>query len=117
MKGEFIGSMQEMEVSEIEKLDERAIPVIEDYEKTMRCKKKKKGIINVAFRQGRIFKRFKDLEGLEDMLKELRLKIFKLLKKIPKAKEINLNFLKNYLKAIKEEFKENKMNFSYNFIN
>ena len=117
MKGEFIGSMQEMEVSEIEKLDEQAIPVIEDYEKTMRCKKKKKGIINVAFRQGRIFKQFKDLEGFEDMLKELKLKIFKLLKKIPKAKEINLNFLKNYLKAIKEEFKENKMNFSYNFIN
>lgn len=51
------------------------------------------------------------------MLKELKLEIFKLLKKIPKAKEINLNFLKNYLKAIKEEFKENKMNFSYNFIN
>ena len=51
------------------------------------------------------------------MLKELKLKIFKLLKKIPKAKEINLNFLKNYLMAIKEEFKENKMNFSYNFIN
>ena len=42
MKGEFIGSMQEMEVSEIEKLDERAIPVIEDYEKTMRCKKTKR---------------------------------------------------------------------------
>ena len=70
--------MQETDVFENEELDqqadqakgqEKAIPVIQDYEQIIRFRKK--GIFKVAFRQGKIFKRFKDLERFREIIKEL----------------------------------------------
>lgn len=58
VKNELIRSLQGMDVSENEELDERAekvtidkeaIPVVQDYEKLVRSKKK--GILSVTFRK------------------------------------------------------------------
>lgn len=84
---------------------EEAIPLIEYCEKINRSNKK--GIINITFRQGRIFKRCKDSERFEDMLQELvvspamvyfKLNLLKLLKKYSKLKKstLTLNFLKKF---------------------
>ena len=84
---------------------EEAIPQIEYCEKINRSNKK--GIINITFRQGRIFKQCKDSERFEDMLQEpvvspamvyFKLNLLKLLKKYSKLKKstLTLNFLKKF---------------------
>ena len=105
-KNELIRSMEEMDVNENEELDEQvekvanreeAIPVAQDYEKIIRSKNE--GILNVAFRQERTLKRFKDSEIFGEMIKELPVSrstvYFKVnplkLPEVPEAEEIIFN--------------------------
>ena len=85
-------------------------------------KTKKKGIINVAFHQGQIFKRFKEKEKFAKLVSELgihkttiifKINVFKLCKKYPKLlkSSIGLGFFKNYHKDIKAICKENEEDF------
>ena len=73
--------------------------------------RKKKGIIKVAFHQGRIFKRFNEKEKFAKVVSELetqkttiifKVNVFKLCEKyrILLKSSIGLGFFKNYLKAI-----------------
>ena len=74
-------------------------------------KTKKKGIINVAFHQGQIFKRFKEKEKFAKLVSKLgipkttiilKINVFKLCKKYPKLLNsfIGLGVFKNYHKYI-----------------
>ena len=78
------------EVEEVQN-PERASEIIKRYEDII--KTKKKGIINVAFHQGQIFKRFKEKEKFTKLISELgihkttiisTINVFKLCKKYPK---------------------------------
>ena len=71
---------------------ERAAEIIKRYEDII--KTKNKGIINVAYHQGQVFKRFKEKEKFVKLVSELRIhkttiifriNIFKLCKKHPKS--------------------------------
>ena len=85
-------------------------------------KTKKKGIINVTFHQGQIFKRFKEKEKFAKLVSELgihkttiifKINVFKLCKKYPKLlkSSIGLGFFKNYHKDIKAICEENEKDF------
>ena len=85
-------------------------------------KTKKKGIINVAFHQGQIFKRFKEKEKFAKLVSELgihkttiifKINVFKLCKKYCKllTSSIGLGFFKDYHKGIKAICKENEKDF------
>ena len=89
---------------------EDAADLIKQYEGIIRTKKK--GIINIAFHQGKIFKKFKDTEKFITLISRLgihkttiifKINIFKLVEKYPKflKSSMGLSFLKNYLKEIK----------------
>ena len=76
-------------------------------------KTKKKGIINVAFHQGQIFKRFKEKEKFAKLVSELgihkttiifKINVFKLCKKYPKLlkSSIGLGFLKIIIRPLKQ---------------
>ena len=83
-------------------------------------KTKKKGIINAAFNQGQVFKRFKEKQKFTKLVSELgihkttiifKINVFKLCKKFPKLlkSSIGLGFFKNYhkdIKAICEEYEK-----------
>ena len=84
---------------------EKAVIIIERYENII--KTKRKGIINVAYHQGQVFKRFKEKEKFAKLVSELgihkttiifRINIFKLCKKHPKLlkSSIGLGFFKNF---------------------
>ena len=99
---------------------EKAAEIIKRYEHII--KTKKKGIINVAFHQEQIFKRFKEKEKFAKLVSELgihkttiifKINVFKLCKKYPKLlkSSIGLGFFKNYHKDIKAICKENKEDF------
>ena len=99
---------------------EKSAEIIRQYEDII--KTKKKGIINVAFHQGQIFKKFKEKEKFAKLVNELRIhkttiifkiNVFKLCKKYPKLlkSSIGLGFLKNYHKDIKAICKENEEGF------
>ena len=99
---------------------EKAAEIIKRYEDI--TKTKKKGIINVAFHQGQIFKRFKEKEKFAKLVSELgihktiiifKINVFKLCKKYPKLlkSSIGLGFLKNYHNDIKANCEENEENF------
>ena len=99
---------------------EKAAEIIKQYEDVI--KKKKKGIINVAFYQGQIFKRFKEKEKFAKLVNELRIhkttiifkiNVFKLCEKYRKLlkSSIGLGFFKNYYKDIKAICKENEEDF------
>ena len=107
------------EAGKIEDL-EKAVEIIKRYEDII--KTKKKGIINVAFHQGQIFKRFKEKEKFAKLVSELgihkttiifRINVFKLCKKYPKLlkSSIGLGFFKNYHKDIKAICEENEKDF------
>ena len=107
------------EVEEIQDL-EKAAEIIKWYEDI--TKTKKKGIINVAFYQGQIFKRFKEKEKFAKLVSELgihkttiifKINVFKLCKKYPKLlkSSIGLGFFKNYHKDIKAICEENEKDF------
>ena len=99
---------------------EKAAEIIRQYEDII--KMKKKGIINVSFYQGQIFKRFKEKEKFAKLVNELgiqktsiifKINVFKLCKKYPKLlkSSIGLGFFKNYQKDIKAICKENEEDF------
>ena len=99
---------------------EKAAEIIKRYEDI--TKTKKKGIINVAFHQGQIFKRFKEKEKFAKLVSELgihkttiifKINVFKLCKKYPKLlkSSIGLGFFKNYHKDIKAICEENEKDF------
>ena len=99
---------------------EKAAEIIRQYEDII--KTKKKGIINVAFHQGQIFKRFKEKEKFAKLVNELgihkttivyKINVFKLCEKYRKLlkSSIGLGFFKNYHKDIKAICKENEKDF------
>ena len=107
------------EAEKIEDL-EKAVEIIKRYEDII--KTKNKGIINVAYHQGQVFKRFKEKEKFAKLVSELRIhkttiifriNIFKLCKKHPKLlkSSIGLGHFKNYHKDIKAICKENEKYF------
>ena len=74
---------------------EKAAEIIKRYEDII--KTKKKGIINVAYHQGQVYKRFKEKEKFAKLVSELgihkttiifKINVFKLCKKIPKTIEV-----------------------------
>ena len=82
-----------------------------EYEEILRAKKK--GIIMVAYYQEKNFKRFKEKEKFQEMVKKLKIhkstiifkiNVFKWIEKYPKlmGSSATLTFLKNYLKDIKK---------------
>ena len=99
---------------------EKAAEIIKQYEDII--KTKKKGIINVAFHQGQIFKRFKEKEMFAKLVNELgihkttiifKINVLKVCKKYPKLlkSSIALQFFKNYHKDIKAICEENEEDF------
>ena len=99
---------------------ERAAEIIKRYEDII--KTKNKGIINVAYHQGQVFKRFKEKEKFAKLVSELgihkntiifKINVFKLCKKHPKLlkSSIGLGFFKNYHKDIKTICEEYKKDF------
>ena len=99
---------------------EKAVIIIERYENII--KTKRKGIINVAYHQGKVFKRFKEKEKFAKLVSELgihkttiicKINVFKLCKKYPKLlrSSIGLGFFKNYYKDIKAIWEKNEKDF------
>ena len=97
-----------------------AAKVIKQYEDII--KTKKKGIISIAYYQGKVFKRFKEKEKLNKLVSQLgihkstiifKINVFKLCERYPKllGSSIRLGFFKNYHKGIKAVFKENEEDF------
>ena len=79
---------------------------------------KKKGIINVAYHQGKVFEKYKQKEKFANIVSELgihkttiifEINVFKLCEKYPKLlkSSIGLGFFKNYHKYIKAICEEN----------
>ena len=105
------------EAEEVQDL-EKAADIIKRYEIIIKIKNK--GIINVAYHQGQVFKRFKEKEKFTKLVTELgihkntiifRINVFKLCKKHPKLlkSSIGLGFFRNYhkdIKAICEEYEK-----------
>ena len=96
---------------------EKAVIKIERYENII--KTERKGVINIAYHQGQVFKRFKEKETFAKLVSELgihkttiicKIKVFKLCKKYSKllTSSIGLGFFKNYYKDIKVICKENE---------
>ena len=98
---------------EAEKIEDpkKAAEIIKRYEDII--KTKNKGIINVAYHQGQVFKSFKEKEKFAKLVSELgihkttiifKINIFKLCEKYRKLlkSSIGLGFFKNYHKDIKE---------------
>ena len=99
---------------------EKAAEIIKRYEDII--KTKKKGIINVAYHQGQVFKRFKEKEKFAKLASELEIpktiiifeiNVFKLCKKYHKLLKpsIGLGFSKNYHKDIKAICEETEKDF------
>ena len=129
IKKKLLESMITDEVLEIEDLNkeseevqdpEKAAKIIKRYEDII--KTKNKGIINVAYHQGQVFKRFKEKEKFAKLVSELgihkttiifKINVFKLCKKYPKLlkSSIGLGFFKNYHKDIKAISEENEKDF------
>ena len=119
IKKQLLDSMIIDEVAEFENLNkeaeevqdpEEAAEIIKRYEDVI--KTKKKGIINVAYHQGQIFKRFKEKQEFAKLVSELgihettiifKINIFKLCEKYLKLlkSSIGLGFFKNCQKDIK----------------
>ena len=129
IKKQLLDSMIIDEVAEFEDLNkeaketkdpEKAAEIIKRYEDII--KTKRKGIINVAYHQGHVFKRFKEKEKFAKLVSKLgihktsvilKINVFKLCKKYPKllTSSIGLGFFKDYRKDIKEIYKENENDF------
>ena len=90
---------------------EKAAEIIKWYEGIIKTKKKE--IINVAFHQRRVFKRFKEKKKFHKTTIIVKINVFKLCKKYPKLlkSSIGLGFFKNYHKDIKAICKENEKDF------
>ena len=99
---------------------EEAADIIKKYKQILRIKRK--GIIVVAFHQGKVFKRLKEKNKIIEIVGKLKkhknnilfkINIFKLIQKHPKLMKssVTLMFLKNYFKDIKQICKENSSEF------
>ena len=126
IKKKLLDSMTIGEIVEFDNLNkeaeevqdpEKAAIIIERYEDII--KTKRKGIINVAYYQGQVFKRFKEKEKFPKLVSELgihktaiicKTNVFKLCKKYPKllTSSIGLRFFKDYYKDIKAICEENE---------
>ena len=99
---------------------EKAAKIIKQYEDII--KTKKKGIISIAYYQGKVFKRFKEKEKFIKLASQLgihkntiifKINVFKLCERYPKLfrSSIGLGFFKNYHKDIKTICRENEEDF------
>ena len=106
--------LQNLKEYKILKKQQKKIERYEDIIKT-----KRKGIINVAYHQGQVFKRFKEKEKFAKLVSELgihkttiifKINVFKLCKKYRKllTSSIGLGFFKDYHKYIKAICEENE---------
>ena len=102
------------EVEEVQE-PEKAVTIIERYENIIT---KRKGMINVAYHQGQVFKRFKEKEkfsvlGIHKTTYICKINVFKLCKKYPKLLTffIGLEFFKNYYKDFEASCEENEKDF------
>ena len=98
----------------------KAAKIIKQYEDII--KTKKKGIISIAYYQGKVFKRFKEKEKFIKLVSQLgihkntiifKINVFKLCERYPKLlrSSIGLGFFKNYHKDIKIVCRENEEDF------
>ena len=130
IKKQLLESIVINEVMESEELNkqaeevqdtEEAAKVIQKYENIIRTKKK--GIISIAYHQGKVFKKFKDKEKFITLVSRLgihkntiifKINVFKLCERYPKLlkSSIGLGFFKNYHKDIKTICMENAQEFS-----
>lgn len=105
--------------SSIKKLED-AILNVKEYETIIKIKKK--GILNIAYRQGSLFQQFKEPDKFVEKFNEsgvskskvyFKIKVVKILEKYPRLKSssLSLNVFKSYLKVKKEVRKENKSEF------
>ena len=103
---------------------EEAAELIKQYEYII--KTKKKGIIRIAYYQGKVFKRFKEKENFVKLVSQLgthkntiifKINVFKLCERYPKLlrSSIGLGFFKNYHKDIKTVCREYEEDFQYFF--
>ena len=126
IKKQLLESMIIDEVAELEDLNkeakekqdpEKAAEIIKRYEDIIETKKK--GVINFAFHQGQVFKRFKEKQKFDKLVSELgihkatiifKINVFKLCKEYSKLlmSSIGLGFFENYYKDIKTICKENE---------
>ena len=131
IKKQLLDSMIIDEVAEFENLNkeaeetqdpEKAAEIIKRYEDII--KTKKKGIINVAYHQGQVFKRFKEKEKFAKLVSELgihkttmifKINVSKLCKKYHKllTSSIGLGFFKHYHKDIKAICEKKEKDFHY----
>ena len=99
---------------------EKAAEVIQECEDIIQMKKK--GIIRIAYHQGKVFTKFKDKEKFITQVKKLgihkttiifKINVYKLCDRHPKLlkSSIGLGFLKNHYKDIKEICTENAQEF------
>ena len=90
---------------------ETVVEIIKWYEDIIETKNK--GIINIAYHQGQVFKRFKEKEKFAKLVSELgihkttiifKINVFKLCKKYPKLlkSSIGLGFLKIIIRPLKQ---------------
>ena len=99
----------------------RSIPIIKDYKLVIRSK----GVLNDAYKQGLLFKKFKDSNKFEQMFQEIemskstvyfKVKLVKLLNNLKiKCSYLSLEFFKDYAKTIKEICKESRDQFKQNY--
>ena len=121
IKTKLLDSMTVGEIVQFDNLNKQAEEVQDPEEaaKTIKryediIKTKKKGIINVAYHQGQVFKRFVRLVrelGIHKTTIICKINVFKLCKKYPKllTSSIGLGFFKDYhkdIKAICEEYEK-----------
>ena len=129
IKKQLIDSIVNNDAIETEELNEKAekvdkpedaVDIIKKYGEFIRTKKK--GIISIAYHQGKIFKRFREKEKFMELVTEFKthksmiifkINIFKLIDKHPKLMKpwVILSFLKNYFKDIKQICEENSCEF------
>ena len=99
---------------------EDAAEIIQEYEEILRTKRK--GIISVAYHQGKMFSWFCEKEKFLRLVSKfgvhkntiiLKINIFKLINKHPKLMKssVSLSFLKNYFQDIKRKCQENSSKF------
>ena len=99
---------------------EDAAEIIQEYEEILRTKRK--GIISVAYHQGKMFGWFCEKEKFLRLVSKfgvhkntiiLKINIFKLINKHPKLMKssVTLSFLKNYFQDIKRKCQENSSKF------
>ena len=117
IKKQLLDSMIVNKVVQEPEEPEEAAKVIKQYQDII--KTKKKGIISIAYYQGKVFKRFKEKEKLNKLVSQLgihkstiifKINVFKLCERYPKLlrSSIGLGFFKNYHKDIKTICRENE---------